>query len=233
MPNSSKTLINLGASPTPRANELQREPPNLRVKTNVPLPLGGPLPTTSFFDVVKIRRTKYGGRRLDLAQVSTLLRNVAYARRESSDAAGKPIRFRPVASAGARHAIDIGVCRIKGRGNALYLYDDLNHRLQTLSENRDLGAWLSAYASTTTFGHHGTLFWFLAETGRTDSKYAHAESLIWRDAGALIQQFYLVATALGLQAVALGATAEPDLSSRIVPKRARFGVGGMYVGSPA
>lgn len=231
MGNSRRTSINLGKSPFPRQSELDAPSIAFELGGEISLPRGRK-PIADFFDVVLDRRTRYGGLALNVSQISALLRFVAQATDVRSSASGVLTKFRPVASAGARHPIDIGVCGIKGKGTDFFIYDDIEHTLRSTPRNSDFGAWLSQYASATTGGPHGTLFWFLAEPARTSSKYAHSASLIWRDAGALTQQFSLVAAALGLHCVPLGATGEPELSKRLVPTRARVGVGGCFVGVP-
>jgi SagB-type dehydrogenase family enzyme len=187
--------------------------------------------TARFFDIVDERRTLYGGTPLSLAQISSLLAYVALSEKPSARRGEESVKFRPVMSAGARHPIDILVIGARGWNDHAYLYDDTLHALAELPRHPSLGAWLRDYAEQSTATSQGTLFWFLAASGRTESKYLNAESLIWRDAGALLQQFSLVATALKLTCVPLGATGEPGLSKQLRPIRGRFGAGGCYVGA--
>jgi hypothetical protein len=71
---------------------------------------------------------------------------------------------------------------------------------------------------------------FVGEPGKTFSKYNHATSLVWRDAGVLIGHMALVAESLGLNFCPLGITGEPWVSE--LDKQGKLvGVGVALLGS--
>lgn len=71
----------------------------------------------------------------------------------------------------------------------------------------------------------------VAELGKTAAKYQHGESLIWRDAGALLAVMAVVAEALDCVLCPLGITGEP-WASRLAPPGVLTGVGLVLVGGP-
>jgi SagB-type dehydrogenase family enzyme len=75
-----------------------------------------------------------------------------------------------------------------------------------------------------------TIIWFGAQFGRTLSKYENGDSLVWRDAGALLMTISLVAEFLGLNCCALGITGEPSFSRILESREKVSGVGGLLIG---
>ena len=53
------------------------------------------------------------------------------------------------------------------------------------------------------------LVWFVAHVKRTQAAYINPESLVWKDAGALIMMFQLVATAFDIKSCPVGTLGEP------------------------
>lgn len=77
----------------------------------------------------------------------------------------------------------------------------------------------------------GVLLWFVAQFGRTLGRYVDGESLVWRDAGALLATVYLVCEALGLACCAIGPSGDPDMPQIVGAENELRGVGGCIVGS--
>ena len=71
----------------------------------------------------------------------------------------------------------------------------------------------------------GVLVGFIAESGKTASKYENPESLVWRDAGTLLGYMSLVAEALRLQFCPLGLTGDPELGDVLAPQSGLHGAG--------
>jgi hypothetical protein len=74
------------------------------------------------------------------------------------------------------------------------------------------------------------MLWFGAQFERTLSKYENGESLVWRDAGALLATLSLVAECLSLNCCAIGITGEPFVSGMFGKDSNVVGVGGLLVG---
>jgi SagB-type dehydrogenase family enzyme len=139
---------------------------------------------------------------------------------------------RHVPSAGGRHPIDLLVLDRTLGPDTLQWYDPCAHALCTL-QVRDRGALhrLRNSADHVLQGQDGVVIWHAAQFARTTSRYADGESLVWRDAGALVAVTTLVAEALGIVCCPLGTTGEPHLSGALGAERIVQGVGGCVVGS--
>jgi SagB-type dehydrogenase family enzyme len=117
--------------------------------------------------------------------------------------------IRPCASGGAMHELEIylTIARLAGIAPGLYHYDPLGHALERLA---DLGAAQEALladgsASAGLPTLPDVLITLAARFQRTSWKYqSMAYAVILKNVGALIQQMYLVATAMNLAPCALG-----------------------------
>jgi hypothetical protein len=76
---------------------------------------------------------------------------------------------------------------------------------------------------------NATVVWFVAHLQRTEAKYKNPESLIWRDAGALITTIQLVATAIKIRSCPIGTLGEPFFS-KLFTKGNVISAGGILVG---
>jgi hypothetical protein len=104
------------------------------------------------------------------------------------------------------------------------------HALRTLAVRAEaLSALRSSVLDLFPVGE-GTILWHAAQPGRTFARYEHGESLVWRDAGALVAMTALVAEGLGLNCCPIGITGEPYLSSALETEGRVVGVGGTVVG---
>ncbi|RJF97152.1 hypothetical protein D3871_00335 [Noviherbaspirillum saxi] len=183
-----------------------------------------------FDDVVFARRTRYGGTPLSRENLAALLWRTAYCLQDQPLDQRIHAKRKPVISAGARHPIDIIVIeRSPSMDLSTKLYDDLNHSLLTLDIASGAVRPLWDMASMAAKGTCSTLCWFVAQVGKTAGKYEWPDSLIWRDAGALLQQFSLVSHALSLGCVPLGPTGNPGIDDIFRSNGTLFGVGGCFV----
>jgi SagB-type dehydrogenase family enzyme len=184
----------------------------------------------SYGDVVAARRSNRSFGPLSASDLSALLwyacRQVA--RRPSG--LGFDLSLRHAPSAGAIHPIHV---LIHSNGQSAWQrYDAAEHRL--IEVPRDVLAPQSAVAevSPALALEKGTILWLAAEVGKTASKYANVESLIWRDAGALLAHLGLAASSLGLNFCPLGLTGA-KWGLALYERKLIRGVGVALVGTPA
>lgn len=137
-----------------------------------------------------------------------------------------PLEHRPSPSAGGLHPIDL----IIREGNKSLVYDSQTHSLAEISVNDSTMLKLGELADAVFPCGEGTTIWFGAQHQKTAAKYDNSESLIWRDAGALIATMNLVAEYLELNFCPFGITGEPFLSEAL-ESEAVVGVGGICVGT--
>lgn len=183
----------------------------------------------SFCDVVAARRSARTFGPLAMTDMSSLLWYSSRVLARQSSALGFDLSQRPAPSAGAIHPIHLLAC--SPAQDSWQRYDPDRHCITEVPHGllapRDAMARVAPAVSP----QQGTLLWLAAEVGKTASKYENPESLIWRDAGALIAHLGLVASYLGLHFCALGETgatwgAELDEAQLIC------GVGTALVGAP-
>lgn len=140
------------------------------------------------------------------------LRTDAIADREFGE-----LSYRPVASGGARHPIDLYVVplRVSEVSPAVYQYDPIEHRLNRLRDRTaHVAEQLTKFALAGTGAIPSPLpavsLFLTAFPARTACKYRdNVLSLIFQDAGCVIQQLYIVVQGLGLRGCAIGLT-DPD-----------------------
>ena len=114
--------------------------------------------------------------------------------------------------------------------NHMYYYNPFEHSLNQLANSYcDLTPLLN-HVDEIIHIKNATLIWFVAHASRTNSKYDHAESLIWRDAGALIGNIQMVCTALRLNSCGIGTLGEPYISTFFNNAAGVFGTGGLLIG---
>lgn len=109
-------------------------------------------------------------------------------------------------SAGAVHPIHT---LVNHRGNRWMRYDPVTHELEDVPSSEDGVAAARKAASELLDVGRGALLALVAEPDKTAAKYAHHESLVWRDAGVLLGYMSLAAEALHLSFCPLGITGQP------------------------
>ncbi|WP_123863478.1 hypothetical protein [Burkholderia plantarii] len=80
-------------------------------------------------------------------------------------------------------------------------------------------------------GSNGALLTFVADMARPASAYAHCETLVWRDAGAMLQTLALVATLFGLSFCPLGLLGSEVVSALPLSEQL-LAVGAAAIGLP-
>jgi SagB-type dehydrogenase family enzyme len=191
-----------------------------------------PAPSSpDFFSVLSRRLTRRSFSCLSEESLSTLLWYTAKTLASASNGYSKDWEHRVPPSAGGCHPIDLVIAKWPCADAPIRLYDPIAHatRMLTLKKPPAFQYLLDRTEKAVPHGK-AVVFWHLAQIQRTFGKYSNAESLIWRDAGALVAITCLVAEALGLACCPLGMTGEPWLSEGLGSGNYAIGVGGCIVG---
>lgn len=221
------TWINLG-DPRPRESFRQYEPIQWNVGEILPLPASSAPLTQSFSEVLDARISSHQFGDVDIDQLGAFLWHSCRTRGMGKSDLGFDLEHRASPSAGAIHPIHIVVKR--PRDNRWWLYRPQNHELSELMESDIKLVGLNALSQKVLNSDHATRILFLAEVGKTLSKYQNGCSLIWRDAGVLLAVMALTATAQGLNFCPLGITGEP-WASNLADQGKLAGVGLALLGS--
>ena len=124
--------------------------------------------------------------------------------------------LRPCAGSGAIHELEyyLTVARCDGLPPGLYRYDPLAHALERLeADEKQLEKLLKGAARAMRGARCDVLITLAARFQRVSWKYRSiAYSLLLKDVGAVFQQMYLAASALGLAPCALGAGDSDDFA---------------------
>lgn len=162
-----------------------------------------PPPPAPFSDVIENRRSS---RTMSLAPLREVVNLVAYGTRPRFRLANDELErtLRPSPSAGALHAIETVIVDWRTRSR-LIRYAPLRHELELLSvgEDQRVRDFIDVIRVLLPLAR-GTAVVFLADLSRMASIYEDAESLFWRDAGALLQTLFLSATVFRLACCPLG-----------------------------
>lgn len=186
---------------------------------------------TSFAEVIGGRQSTRIFEKIDLQQISNILWYSAKVRNVFISDEGNFITHRPSPSAGGIHPIDIFISSpnfISKR--SLQFYNPFTHCLYKLNvDNKKLIHFFEQINKCLPL-ENATLIWYVAHLDRTASKYKKPDSLIWRDAGALIMTFQLVASGLNLHSCPIGTLAEPFLSCLFDKPNSIVSCGGLLIG---
>ena len=185
-----------------------------------------------FAAVLGRRRTTYGLGCLSIEQLSNLLWMSA---RTTEAFAEQPQRLehRPSLAAGAIHAVQIFVQDVTGLGKKLHWYDAHAHILGTISDTNTLCKELRREANACLRLEAGTVFWFGGDVAAKSAKYEHPDTLLLRDAGALLQTMALTCGCLSLPCAPIGVLGT-NWISQIPGERQLVGLGALSVSaSPA
>jgi SagB-type dehydrogenase family enzyme len=183
----------------------------------------------SFVDVLYARRSERTFDELDSDDLSKLLLLSYRAVSRITSDLGFELSMRPVPSAGAIHPIHLLIA--SASSNKWHRYAPFDHSLMEVPQGMLSVTEAVNAISLAIHPQKGTIIWLAAEIGKTSSKYEHAESLIWRDAGVLIAQLGLVSSYLGLNFCPLGMTGG-SWAQALNQDQLICGVGVAIVGSP-
>jgi len=145
-------------------------------------------------------------RTIEPASIREVLNAIAFATRPrfvlGDDAHNRTRSVSP--SAGALHAVDVLIIEPRTFPRLLR-YDPLNHHVETLRLAQPSGLLTFLTMSRELLPDaRATILMFVGDLRRVEALYEHPHSLLWRDAGALLQTLALVAAAYRLVFCPLG-----------------------------
>ena len=192
--------------------------------SSVSLPRTIDRPDIGFFDVLDARRSSTGGS-LPIDQLSSLLWHVMRLRNRRPGRFGIGRESRSAPSAGGLHPIKLLILPIDGLDAGAY---DDHQRALTPIELSALGLNRTSIAEILAVDT-GTTIQFAADAELVAACYENPESLVWRDAGALVATMCLVATALKLTATPVGRIGDAIVRAAGLPE-GFIGAGAVHVG---
>ena len=165
----------------------------------------GDRPKRSFFDVLRSRRSKLGNRAPTEGEISCLIwHSMLLRERRGASDCFLDWESRASPSAGGLHPIQALLLPIDG-GTPVGFYDPLRHEIITLQNDPAPLIRANEYSVEKLCGaRSGTTIQFVADWAKVQAAYMSGESLLWRDAGALVAIISLVAEACSLAATPLG-----------------------------
>jgi SagB-type dehydrogenase family enzyme len=212
--------------PRPRATPAPYIPFCWSVTHRVPLEPGSAPQWVDLADILTTRRSHRQGISPAIEGLGALLWQVSRTTSVAPSPYGFELERRPIPSAGALHPIHILLRWAKEGGWCRY--DPRSHHLEYLADEQGHLVGLAEHALQVAEATDGVVLAFVAEPGRTASKYENSESLVWRDAGVLQGALCAVAPALGLQVCLLGPTGDAWIS-RLANERQLRGTGLAHV----
>lgn len=223
------TWIDLG-NPSPLDIPIPYHPLEWPAAEVIKLPVPNDLKKCDFFEVLEGRRSRRVFEKISMNQIADLLWYCCRIQRNKHADLGFPLSLRSYPSAGSIHPIHVLINWPRKEG--WLRYDPLEHALIVIPNSQDNAAATRVAVDSVVASKNGVIFMFLAEPGKTFSKYVDANSLVWRDAGVLLGYLSLIAQALKLSFCPLGITGEPW--ARQLDKQGRLvGVGMSVVGTCA
>ena len=192
----------------------------------LPSPLPGP--ARAFDDVLSSRRSRVAGP-VSLTEAGGLLWHVC---RETAPSelgrAGLVVRHRSVPSAGGLHPFSF-IC-IGDLEDRVVLYDASAHGFRELqADHRPLLAVNRAQLTQMLGTSAGVTIRFVCDRSLVDAAYANPESLILRDAGALLATTALIAEWRGLAACPLGFLGDDFVAMAGLATDRFVGAGGVQI----
>ncbi|MFD2602600.1 hypothetical protein [Flavobacterium suzhouense] len=183
---------------------------------------------TNFDTVINNRKSSRVFNKITLQQIGDILWYVAKVRNTFLQDNGYILTHRGTASAGARHPIDLIINSPVLSEKDFYYYNPFEHSLNNLDNIK--GSAFLEHINDIVKTDNATIIWFVAHKYRTHAKYIDADSLLWRDAGALINGIQMVCTAMNLHSCAVGTLGEPFISDSFKNQEGIFGAGGLLIG---
>jgi hypothetical protein len=198
-------------------------------------PVGAGIPMPRFEVELLGNMGTFDGRRsrrkfapLSETALGALLWHTSRTQNSKRSPLGFDIEQRPAPSAGAIHPIHVLIFREQTKTWARY--NPVLHSLEPLgAAGERLEPFVQECNSIVPI-ESGDLLLYVAEPGKTSAKYAHSESLVWRDAGTLQGVMSVASEVLGLNFCLLGVTGEPWASSLDQKGKLR-GVGAAILGA--
>lgn len=214
--------------PMPRltAAPIARRLPDWPIVSNWPRQVRAP--ARDFLSTLHARRSRIGGPVND-EDVASLLRHSTLLRERRFDGRFGAWESRSAPAAGGLHALFL-LCLPFNKADVCGVYDTEAHALRaphSLDQARALNRQSVAEIAQ---AEEGTTLQIVADRRRYEACYDQCESLIWRDAGALITVISLVATLLDLVSVPLGRHGDDIIRSAGLGE-SFIAVGAVHIGS--
>ena len=229
-PEEERSAITKPNDPLPRQTPLPFRRIEWPVSRSMVLPAPVPPPMTDFASVIAARQSSRHIRRSSLRETANFLAFACAVR--STWGTDSERSSRPAHSAGALHPVEV-LLVAGARRERIFRIDPSLGVLQSLyieciPSLRSLSAKLAAMLPDA----HCDYLVLLADPALTGSWYFDPESLIWRDAGALMQTLHICATAYRLAFCPAGITGA-ELAAAIFGDGSRMiGAGVAVVGRP-
>jgi SagB-type dehydrogenase family enzyme len=165
------------------------------------------LPATDFAYVARSRRSSRDFREEPADEVlGHFLYLSCFAHATKQGPHGYALTQTCAPSAGAIHGINVLLSRPSWQG--VWRYDPFTHSLVEMDASDALEKHVRSSASKALDLTQAALLMLVAEPGKYAAKYEACESLVWRDAGALLGTMALVAENLSMDFCPLGITGE-------------------------
>lgn len=155
----------------------------------------------NLFDVLARRRTRREFGPLSFQSLSSILWHTAKAHRVVLRDLSVPLVLTPLPSAGGCRSVEIIV--VRPQDGIVAQYDGHGHSLIRLGGVEAMVPVIVEVDKVMAHGD-GTIMIFAADSEKLKSRYAHCESLAWRDSGVLLGGLAMVSEALGLAFCPLG-----------------------------
>lgn len=217
--------------PLPRTTPSVWTPYKFDVVTTEVLTRPGPPSSRSFADVIAKRRSTVNYP-IKLSSVAELLwYAVGWKGYAPRGRAGLPIAWSTSPSSGGLQSINV-IC-ISDDGSAPRVYDPVNHAFLVLRADNELVHLENRKAvSSVTGSHNGCTLRLISDRSKLCAAYENADSLVLRDAGAVLATIGLCAEWLGLSACSLGFLGNAMLPLLALPEERFRSVGGIQISSP-
>lgn len=218
IPTDREPLPRLDAAP------IARRVPDWPMLSNWPRQVRAP--AHDFLSTLNARRSRIGGS-VEEDDLASLLRHSTLLRERRFDGRFGAWESRSAPAAGGLHALHL-LCLPFDKRDACGLYDTEAHGLRAPYSLESARALNRESVAKIADAEKGTTLQIVADRHRYEGCYDDCDSLIWRDAGALIAIVSLVATLLGLVSVPLGRHGNDIvLATQIGP--GFVGVGGIHI----
>jgi hypothetical protein len=225
-------LLGIHTEPVPIANELVRAKDRWAISSTIDVPRLKIDQSHKFVDIILNRRTKRECEPIDLHEVLSLIQFALSSRQIGTGVQNGRIRKVPI-SAGALHPVEVLVVSGPMVSEPI-LYCDSDDTFGTVPFHSpelakiELQALLEIVPQAV-----GHCLLLVANQRHVKQAYEQSSSLLWRDAGALLQTISLLATAMNCAFIPLGSTGSAVLNMMNTPHNDYVAVGTGIIGKEA
>lgn len=180
----------------------------------------------SFLEILESRKTRRTFSKLEKQQVGELLYLSQRVITTEMNVNGLTVQHRPVISAGGLHVIS-SLLHFPGE-EKWYRYDPIKHVFQCLNINISTEM-INEVRSFFPTALDATIIWYVGNASILSAKYEHPDTLLFRDAGAIMSTQSLVSEYLNYAYCPLGITGD-KYAKKLLNEGQLFGVGIALVG---